>query len=354
MPKWTKELVAEKMREYVANNEALYSGELKAHDASLYKASRRYYGGLAEAAEELGIPLQYKPKGAQKRWTPERISVELQTFVDKHGEICESKLRKENNALLKTLGRYYGTTQKGVEAHGFTYARKIIHTKWTNERIERELRMWVAEHGDLNYSKIRRDNPSLRSGIQCIFGSIGKAAAALDLPLKVHRSNLLDHRPEQPAWTVEDIKAGLIKLHDKGMVLKQKNVMTKFSKGLVTAAVKIYGSWERTLFMCGLEGANGQNVNRVTVHMLKEQADCWVEEHGEVTFTKLRETDPFLFRRLQKRYKSIEVAAKALNLPYTAKEVQYRKWSAEDILKELQERHRTKQPLTYEAFNKEG
>ena len=112
--RWTKERVAEELRDFHRRNGPLQDKTLQDENLALYMATRRYFGSLRKATTELLLPFTL----GFKTWTDEQVLRELRLRAEERRSLALQIVVKEDGPLIKAASRYFGSWVKAKEAAG--------------------------------------------------------------------------------------------------------------------------------------------------------------------------------------------------------------------------------------------
>ncbi|MDB5292013.1 MAG: hypothetical protein JWL69_3254 [Phycisphaerales bacterium] len=249
---WTRERIAQTLRELHARGEDLKPGAIrKAHDR-IYSAALRQFGGYDAALEAAGI--DPKTVRTHRLWaTRGQLLRELRRRF-RHGEDLSARhLEKADRPITAAIDRLFDRSRaKAFKAAGIdprAVMRPAPIRKWTKEIVLQEIRRRHKNGEDLSATHLAKHKDGLRNGMVGRFGSHVSAlkAAGID-PATVQRCR---RDSGLQYWTDAIVLETLKQMHEGGSDLRHGTVKTK-NQPLFYAAKRLFGSYANAVREAGI------------------------------------------------------------------------------------------------------
>jgi hypothetical protein len=350
--KWTKELVAERVRAWSAQHGVVQMRRIKATDKTLAAAVSMYWGSLSKLTETLGLPVyeqvetERRTKSGKPRfenrppgyWTPKRVMDEIRARHARGQSLFAKTVTRDGAGLYAAAVRHFYSWRLLMKRLEIPREAYVKTRKWNHARVCTALREWSKANGVLDRLTLVRDNPALCATAEKYFKNLEQAAAAAGVPFR--------HR--QTPWTTEKVLEEIKERAKRKMSLKPK-IVKKTQYGLYRAAVRRYGSWKKALAAAGLEAVEG--MRKVWAKgELEAELRAWVQRYGILKSGSLMKTNRKLFDGVRNRYGSFQAAARALGLPYGERP----RWTAEKVREVVFERIRQGRSISPDPLRREA
>ncbi len=172
--------LAKDLKEWSKEHGALNASEIRKEDLALYTAASKRFGSIEAAAKELGLPYYSK----LKYWTKERVAEEIKERDRIGLSLKPSRIIADNFSLYKAMRRYFNSWKDAVAYSGCKCDDYFEHNKYTDEILMKALQEWNKKHGVLNSTTLKLTDSVLFSAVNAKYGSVEKAAKKAGLPYK--------------------------------------------------------------------------------------------------------------------------------------------------------------------------
>lgn len=313
----SREEVLEKLREHVQANPKLTGSWLRKHDPKLERQVRYLWESWAEVYEILGL------KPPQEVWSPRKILARVRGYMKRNNlsAVCAADILKYDARLYGAILRRYSNWEIFVGVLGLDLDACRRRRYWDRESVLEALRDWSAANGTVVSSRLLETDSGLYSAILAYCGSLQAAAEALGIPFECKSGE---------TWTPALVLERIRELHKPGSGLLTQAAADAVYPTLSNSARRFFGGWPKAKEAAGIDETDWRKDPRELSRRLRE----WMSEHGDLRSTVLRDTDPILAGALQRKYRSLEIAAKALGVPY---EQPNKKWTKETLAQRLRE-----------------
>lgn len=286
---WTAEKVRDRILELSRESCPPNFNHVQIEEHSLCRAAIRIFGSWKNAIETCGIEYDSGRIKRNVHWTIEMAVKEVKARHLRGLPITAKAVMKEHPAL------YYGARRLGgkgewrkiLEAAGFCAKDLFPLRKWTKEKVISEI---VRLHGleiPLNVSHLNVNGfRGLHEAGRREFGSWEKAVTASGIDydsVKLIRMNF---------WSKRMVIAEIRRLNKGGVRLSLKSIQRSVP-GLIYAALKHFGSWEKAV-----EGA-GINYSK---QCMLWSTKAWLRTLTEADTAKLQRRAETLYH-LSKKHK---------------------------------------------------
>lgn len=334
----SKDTVVDALRRCAKAEGSVADVVLKKQDSALSAAVDRNFGSLAEAARVLGLP--YRPR--YESWSAKRVRKAIRRRSRKGLPLNPAAILKSDNRLYCAAVRRFGSWKAAMEASGLDYVRApTAPGKWTLEVLEQGLRHWVRKHGPLNYMKLRLSDAALCSAAGQRYGGIEKTARALGLPY----ASRLTH------WDKAQVLRKIRERVKAGLPLNAGAMKRKRTAALVRAATRLFGSWDKALISAGVEAETVRKRYERDVEAMTHRLRAWVKRHGPLNHTALKKSDARLCSSVVGWKGTVAAGAKALDLPYQSRLVN---WTKPLVLARIRERKASGRDMNVASVQKDN
>jgi hypothetical protein len=146
-------------------------------------------------------------------------------------------------------------------------------------------------------------------------------------------------------WTKKDITLAIKKRHREGKSL-MASVINDEDCGLGGAARRYFGTWEKAVEAAGYDYRKINPFKDRSRRALAAELRRWVKKHGPLSWADMNARDVALLSSVNRRFGSLEQAAKSLRLPYRSL---MPLWTKDRIAKQIKKRYRDRLPLRSQA-----
>jgi len=157
--------------------------------------------------------------------------------------INSNAVRRDDPRLYDRTIRLFGSWDAGLRAGGIEPARVRMRQRWTSQAVIQRIQERADRNEPLNYGAVSVSDCGLVAAASRRFGSWNHALKAAGLDPIVCRKRA-------PAWTPERVLETVRGIDREGGRL---NWTALGLGGLLTAAVRSFGSWDQTLRAAGLD-----------------------------------------------------------------------------------------------------
>lgn len=247
--KWTRDRILLELRRLDARGERLSARRMRAIGlGGMVTTAYRLFGSWREALEEAGVEA---PASRPRKWTLERIVVEVRRLASEGQDVSYAAMRGSSPRLVQAAYRHpeLGNWSKALEAAGLAPEKYQKRKRWSRQKIIEEVQAMEARAESLAFAAARDSQPNLVS-VACSgrhFGSWAKAVAAAGFDYESFR--------RRRRWTRERILATIKRLHAKGDLLTAARLKESGQGALVVAARKpsMFGSWRDAVECAGID-----------------------------------------------------------------------------------------------------
>lgn len=181
------------------------------------------------------------------RWNKELIGAEILHLHASGEDLSYGEMQRNNLALLRAAGRYFGSWKNAIEYAGLDYDEIRRYRTWTNDRIIEAIRKYAALGADLSWRHVclELDPPLAAAAIRANrFGSWQCALEAAGLDYEEIRR----HRD----WNADAVLDELRRRQAVGESLRVTDA-TEQCPALVAAARRHFDGWYEAILAAGLD-----------------------------------------------------------------------------------------------------
>jgi hypothetical protein len=212
--KWSKESIAERIKEMHGEGIDLNYADIADNHVALLRAATRYFGSWRSAVEYSG--LDYEGIRKYKTWTQDRILERIRELHTAGEDLSWRHVSTQVDpqlAAAATKKKHFGSWRNAIEAAGLKYSDIRRYREWDEQAVIDRLRELHEQGKDLNAKSMEELDITLITAARRRFESWDKAltAAGLDYskivlrkPFKRRKKNLNGHAAAAaPAATVK-------------------------------------------------------------------------------------------------------------------------------------------------------
>lgn len=205
-------------------------------------AGRKHFGSWRAALEACGIDADQVRR--VKPWTEERLR---KTILERsaRGEPLNSEaVTRVNGAIVAAGRRFFGSWEAAILTCGLDYDAIRRLRPWTRRRARSMILLRKAKGLPLNAVAVQKEQNLLYAMAVKVYVSWDAALKASGVePESVHVLR---------QWTEGRIRTAIMERSTSGKSLRRADVLREDS-GLMFAAVRRYGQWNKAVESCGLE-----------------------------------------------------------------------------------------------------
>jgi hypothetical protein len=239
--KWTKQMVADEIRQWDGQGKLLYSHNVRKQFQELLAAGIRYHGSWKAAVEAAGIP--YDEVRKYQNWSKDVIVAKIQELYQQGVDLSfRSMMLSTYNSMVYAAIRpnHFGCWKEALASAGLAPEEIYRYRSWDEETILEEIRRLKSIGADLSSKTMDETANPLIATARRRFGNWGAAVEKAGIDYSSVR--------RRRRWTHEMIVGGIRELKKRGVKLHSGEVR-KEAPALFAAACKprFFGSWSNAL-----------------------------------------------------------------------------------------------------------
>ncbi|MFC1672432.1 MucR family transcriptional regulator [Planctomycetota bacterium] len=200
----------------------------------------------------------------------------------------------------------------------------------TRSDIIRAIRAGTGKYGPMTYATAEKKLGGLARQASYAFGTWYDALEAAGVETSGFRH-----------WTKKEIiRAIRDRRREKKSLMA--SVINEEDCGLGGAARRYFGTWEKAVRAAGIDYSKINPFKNRSRAALAKELQTWVKKHGPLNWADMNAKDVAMLSSVNRRYGSLEQAARSLRLPYQSL---MPLWTKDKIKKVIRRRYREKQPL---------
>jgi hypothetical protein len=183
------------------------------------------------------------------KWTKESIIDDIRALSATGEDLSYSNVARHHVALFRAAIRYFSSWRIAVEESGIVYAGVRRYKSWSPQRIVQRILELHQAGEDLSWRHVSTEvDPQLAAAATrlCSYGSWRSAVEAAGLDY--------DEIRRYRDWDEDSIVQELRQRHQQGLPLSAGEVCVS-NTALITAARRMFGSWDKALGAAGLNSA---------------------------------------------------------------------------------------------------
>lgn len=252
--RWNKWRVVECIKQQRILGQQLNAWHVVCHNLPLLRAGVRYFGSWKNAIRAAGIRYQEvrrKPGRESWKWNRDIVVAQIQQ-MHQAGELLNSNyIQKHNLNLFAAARKYCGGWGEAVLASGIDYGqiRKYRpRRRWTKEMVVRAIRARKRVGLGLNRTVMGIDDYGLTRAARIFFGKNGwrKALTAAGI-------DPVDVMDPRRVWSKKKVIAEIQRRWQQKVPLYAFHLYRTGHAGILTAGIRFYGSWRKTIEASGLD-----------------------------------------------------------------------------------------------------
>lgn len=275
---WSREIITQVIKKRYKKKIPLNSNYVQIHEARLYGAANKYFGGWPEAVEAAGLDYSKFRKVTMRYWSKEAIVAEILRRSNVGLSIRGYDVNNQDRGLYQAAKRHFGR-------NGWSKARVFAGFDPVDPR---PWKIWNAETVKAEILKLYKNNVSLNAGAlhrgqyvyvlaagRKVFGSWGRAIRSAGLDYKKIRKGR-----QKGWWTKPRILMCIRALERRGVRLSHNSI--RASRGPLLAATLVhFGSWSQAVEAAGIP---------YRLHTRVWSTKAWVRRMQEDEYTATLET----------------------------------------------------------------
>jgi len=181
-----------------------------------------------------------------RRWTPERIA---EVILEAHSAglgLASSDVVRREPALMRAAVRHCGSWDRALRLAGLNPVECRKRRAWSEAEVLGELRQMAQSGHSLTWTKAHRRRPDLVAAA-CSDRRFGSWRAALEAAGLGDVGRRMIRR-----WDALAVREGILQRRRSGQALNAGALETS-DAALLSAARRIYGSWNTALEAAGLD-----------------------------------------------------------------------------------------------------
>jgi len=345
---WTKELVVAAIKKRARKGLKLNIGKVREEDVLLGVAGYKLFGSWDNAVEAAGL----NPDDVRinrQTWTKESVVAAVKERARRGLPLNAGALQVDDSSLGRIGGRLFGSWDKALAAAGLNPENvRLVRRGWTKEMVVAGIKEQARNGVKLNLSAVQKAKWSLWENAKKVFGSWDEALKAAGFDPEAIRPKAWR------LWTEEKIIGFLRQRARKGQKINVSAAMDA-SGGVVSAAIDLFGSWDKAL------EAAGVNPDKVRLHKrwTKERVVAGIRERKKnglkLNMGAAQVDDSNLTMAAVRHFGSWDRALKAAGIdPQAVKLLWHRSWTKAAVIAFIQERRAKGGKLNRKAVDKDG
>jgi len=311
--KWSKERVIHELQA-LGRNGVLQGFRRKDH-SRLTSAAKKYFGSLHDALNAAGLR-QGERKG-RRTWTRQQI---IDVIRSRHEQgLSLTSVWREDNSFYMIVQRAFGGWRPALRAAGFPMPLKRT---WTPESVIQEIRS--RRQRGLPLANIQRLDQGLYAAARRHWGGWPEALQAAGIETKRLRR-----------WSRQAVIAALLDWQARGLSFSR---VWAEDRGLYDTAVRIFGSWDKTLDFLGVPERPKRKWTRQRVIA---ELQAWYGRSGE----KHRNVTPALSHAAANLFGGLYEAMEAAGV-----QPKNGRWTDRRVIETIQDRYVQGQPIQFVGF----
>ena len=300
---WSEERIINAIKKRVSQGKAINSAAVVKDDNKLTQAARQYFGTWTEAVGAAGFDYQnYAPKPVRK-WNRETVKEAIRKRYKEGMNLNMKAIRKEDSGLMSAGTKSFGSWKSAIEAAGIDYAEISLIPIWTKEKVLKNVKQLKASGADLISTKVAAEHDRLFWWAVHFFGGWEKAVRAAGI------TNYNDYRKFRQ-WDGEKVKKCIRKRIREGKKINAGAVQ-RDDGGLVMAANRIFGTWEKAVEAAGIDYEKHRINRRWNKDVVVETIKDRMRQGKAINRWAVQLDDTRLFNAAERHFGSWPEAVKA-------------------------------------------
>ena len=280
--KWSRVIIVEKIKKFLADHEPLHNNHIKSNHSILYTVSCQYFGSWGQAVEAAGVDYGSVLRVRLRKWSKEAVVAEISCRQKAGVSLSGVVVQVEDIGLYEAAMRYFGK-------QGWAEARKAAGLPARDPRpgivydgqvvIDGLQILYEEGHGIHAAAFIGSPYHNLHTAGIRIFGSHDKALIAAGFDP--------EHTRKQRRWTKQGILKDIRALEKVGVRLNWWSV-GKSHPALCSVAVRLFGTWGQAVEAAGI------NYRK---HLRQWSTKTWLRHMTQVAYEQILENKIIMRRQ---------------------------------------------------------
>lgn len=243
---WTNHAVVAAIHARYKRGEKINCNTVFKEESGLYGGAVRRFGTWTKALTAANLIHTLKKRN---EWSKEKIIARIHELRNKDVRLNNHNIKNNHSILYTVSCQYFGSWGHAVESSGISYdsVRRIIMRYWSKEKIVQEIIRRIEVGYAVGGKQIQIEDPGLYDAAMLHFGKKGWAQArcAAGLPSIDPRPNVIVDKQV----VIDNLKA----LHARGEPLNFGALSGKPYQNIVTAAMRLFGTYTAALAAAGID-----------------------------------------------------------------------------------------------------
>lgn len=245
--KWNAEIVISAVKALHLQGEKINAAYVQEKHGALYSAGVKYHGTWGKVLVAAGLTSAVPVRNV---WSKEIILAKIVEMAARKEPLNNAYVKENYGSLYTSAGNYFGGWAQAIEAAGIPYdSVRLTAPKrsWTKESIVEEILKRNAEGLSLSGMVVQIEDIGLYEAAMSHFGKLGWAQARIAAGLTP-----IDPRPGI-IYDKDFVAARLKALHVEGSPLHFGGISGKPYQNIITAAIRLFGSYAKALEAAGID-----------------------------------------------------------------------------------------------------
>ncbi len=182
LTRWSREKIIEELQKAKRGGAELAPSRLMRTHASLYDAAYEHFDSYGEALAAAGF--NYDEIRLSREWSKETIAQKLRELDEKDVDLRSSALARVDGGLWRAACNHFGSYEVAMKRAGLDYPPKKPLAGWVKSGVLQMLRQLHEDGEDLRYSSMKKKRSSLFFAARYYFdsyvGAVGRAGLNYD------------------------------------------------------------------------------------------------------------------------------------------------------------------------------
>lgn len=251
---WDRRQVVARIREQWKLGQPLNAWHVVRHDLPLYRAAVRYLNSWAQAIRAAGIhyrEVRKKPGRESWKWSRDIVVAQVRQMYQAGEPLNSNYIQKHNPNLFAAATKYCGGWGEAIVAGGIDYGKVRKYRprrQWTKKMVVRAIRARKRAGRGLNTATMQKEDYGLSRAARLFFGKNGWRKALVTAG--IDPSEVMDPRR---IWTRKKLIAEIQRRRKNRSPLYAFHLYRTGHSGILTAGIRFYGSWRKTIEAAGLD-----------------------------------------------------------------------------------------------------
>jgi hypothetical protein len=345
--RWSPKVIVEQLRRLHKQRQPMWSRKLRESHSALYSAAIHCFGSYRQAIAASGVDYRSVQRLEPGRWNRQSVCQELRKLHRNKEPLHHAVAEVRHPALVLAAYRYFGSYGAAVNAAGLNYNRIRVREmpSWDRERVLGRIKELDRAKVGLWSRALRRTEPYLERAAARTCGSYKRAARMLGIP----RSRL--QPPPYRIWSPERIISDLQALYRKNPRLLKPGALIESNPRLLRACRRQLGTYARALEAAGISYQQVARPDQLSASEVTQRLTALFERGKDLRYSYMRRSAGKVFHAAVRCFGSYAKAVNAAGLDYPPS-APVRHWTANLVLKHLQDLHDKGKDLRWRQFRK--